>query len=219
MKTDRNSGTAPTDALPSRDEILSHFSQRDPVIAGIIRDYGPFRLKSNKNYFVVLCRAIVSQQISTRAAETIFRRFLHALDGNPPTPQGISAVPESSLAAAGLSRQKAAYIKDLSRKFLDKAIRPHQLPYLSNEDAIRQLTAVHGIGRWTAEMFLIFSLNRLDVLPLGDQGFRMALKKIYNMKSAPSAETMKTLGKKWHPYETIATWYAWRTLDENIIAY
>ncbi|MFQ5715598.1 MAG: DNA-3-methyladenine glycosylase family protein [Nitrospinales bacterium] len=219
MKTNQKPRAAPTRGLPNREKILSHFSRRDPVIAGIIRDYGPFRLKSNKNYFVVLCKAIVSQQISTRAAETIFRRFLHIFDGKPPTPQRIFAVPESSLTNAGLSRQKAAYIKDLSRRFLDKTIRPHRLPYLSNEDAILQLTAVHGIGRWTAEMFLIFSLNRLDVLPLGDQGFQTAVKKIYNMKRAPSAKTMKALGEKWHPYETIATWYAWRTLDENIIAY
>jgi len=188
-------------------------------MARVIRELGTFRLGSNKNYFVVLCKAIIAQQISTQAADSISDRFFCLFDGKSPTPKRVHALTADSLRAVGLSRQKAAYLKDLSRGFADKSIRPHRLPYLGNEEVIRQLTAIHGIGRWTAEMFLIFSLNRLDVLPAGDLGFRSALKNIYRMKTLPSVKRIRSLGKKWHPYETIATWYAWRTLDQNIIAY
>lgn len=188
-------------------------------MAGVIREFGAFRLKSNKNYFVVLCKAIIAQQISTQAADSISDRFFHLFDGKSPTPARVHVLTADALRGVGLSRQKAAYLKDLSRGFVDRSIRPHRLPYLSNEDVIRQLTAIHGIGRWTAEMFLIFSLNRLDVLPTGDLGFRAALKNIYRMKTLPSVKRVRSLGKKWHPYETVATWYAWRTLDQNIIAY
>lgn len=205
--------------LPSRKEILSHFDRRDPVVAGLIRDVGPFQLRCNKNYFQVLCKAIISQQISTRAADSIIARFHGLMNGKAPTPGRVAELSDESLRAIGFSRQKTAYVKDLSRKFLDKTIRPHKLPFLPNEEVIQILTAVHGIGRWTAEMFLIFSLNRLDVLPVGDLGFRTALKNIYKMRSLPSVKRMQILGKRWHPCETIATWYAWRTLDANIVAY
>ena len=205
--------------FPSRKKILKHFDTRDPIIARVIREVGPFLLKRNKNYFIVLCKPIISQQISTKAAESIFKRFRKIFDGKFPTPRRVLALNEAAMRGAGLSKQKTDYLKNLSGKFLDKTIRPQRLVYLSNEELIQQLIAVHGIGRWTAEMFMIFSLNRLDILPIGDLGFRLALKNLYNMKSLPSVKKMKGLGKKWHPYETIATWYAWRTQDPDIIAY
>ena len=205
--------------IPSRHKILKHFDERDPVIAKVVRDFGSFRLKSNKKYFILLCRAIISQQISTKAAESIFKRFYETFNGRAPTPLRVHALDETFLRGVGLSRQKISYLKDLSEKFLDKTIRPHRLNYLNNEEIIRQLTTVHGIGRWTAEMFLIFSLNRLDILPTGDLGFRLALKSLYKMQALPSIKRMQWLGKKWHPYETIATWYVWRTHDQSIIAY
>ena len=118
-----------------------------------------------------------------------------------------------------MSRQKTSYLKDLSKHFTEKTIRPQRLPYLSNEEIIRQLTTVHGIGRWTAEMFLIFSLNRLDVLPVDDLGFRMALKNIYRLRDVPQAKKIRRLAKPWHPYETVATWYAWRSLDPETTVY
>lgn len=205
--------------FPSHQKILEHFDSQDPVIARVIREVGKFGLQSNKNYFVVLCRAIISQQISIKAAESIFKRFRIAFHGKTPTPRRVMGLGESALRGAGLSRQKISYLKDLSSKFLDKSIRSRRLTYLGNDEVIRQLTDVHGIGRWTAEMFLIFSLNRLDVLPIGDLGFRLALKNLYNMKSLPSRKRMERLGRKWHPYETIATWYAWRTQDPKIVTY
>ena len=111
------------------------------------------------------------------------------------------------------------YLKDLGARFLDGSIRPHRFTYQNNEEVIETLTSVYGIGRWTAEMFLIFSLNRIDVLPLGDLGLKAGIKKIYNMRSLPSPKKMLALGKKWHPMETVGTWYAWRIQDAEIITY
>ncbi len=205
--------------LPTHRRILNHFGERDPKIARVIQAIGPFRLKRNRNYFLVLCRSIVSQQISTAAAETIYSRFQKLFNGHAPTPERVAGLKDAPLRAAGLSRQKAAYLKDLSRRFLDKTIRPHQLNYLDNEEIIGQLTRVHGIGRWTAEMFLIFSLNRLDVLPVDDLGLRVAVQNIYGMKTRPDAKRLRTIGKKWSPWETVATWYAWRSLNTDIVNY
>jgi DNA-3-methyladenine glycosylase II len=205
--------------IPSRSEILDHFDRKDPVMAELIRAVGPFQLKKNRKYFQVLCKAIISQQISTQAASTITARFYGLFYGQSPAPQSVFEMPESNLRGAGLSRQKAAYLKDLSKHFIEKSIRPHQLPHLSNEDVILSLTGVHGIGRWTAEMFLIFSLNRMDVLPVADLGLQNAVKILYGTGDQPPVKKIRSLGIMWNPLETVATWYAWRKLDENIVAY
>ena len=205
--------------LPSRRRILNHFNECDPKMARVIQTMGPLRLKRNRNYFLVLCQSIVSQQISVAAADTIYSRFHKLFDGKTPTPERVAKLKDAPLRTAGLSRQKAAYLKDLSHRFLDGTIRSRQLNYLDNEEIIEQLTRVHGIGRWTAEMFLIFSLNRLDVLPVDDLGLQAAVQNIYGMKVRPDAKRLRTIGKKWNPFETVATWYAWRSLNANIINY
>ena len=205
--------------LPSRKVILQHFDMRDLVIAGVIRRVGAFKLSRNRNYFLVLCKAIIAQQISTKAAETITLRFENLLPGVRATAERVQRLPDNHLREAGLSRQKVKYVKDLSEKFLDGTIRPHRMAYLENEEIIRQLTEVYGIGRWTAEMFLIFSLNRMNVMPVGDLGFRAGLKQLYNMRALPTPERMRTLAKKWHPFETVGTWYTWRILDEGVVVY
>ena len=188
-------------------------------MAAVIREKGEFRLRCNRNYFLVLCKAIIGQQISTKAAESITRRFQSLFEGKKPTPEQIAKISELKLRSSGLSGQKVKYLKDLSGRFLDGSIRPHQLTYQNNEEVIETLTSVYGIGRWTAEMFLIFSLNRIDVLPLGDLGLQAGIKKIYNMRNLPSSKKMLALGKKWNPMETVGTWYAWRIQDAEIIAY
>ena len=205
--------------LPSRKVILQHFDMRDLVIAGVIRRVGAFKLSRNRNYFLVLCKAIIAQQISTKAAETITHRFENLLPGVRATAERVQRLPDNHLREAGLSRQKVKYVKDLSEKFLDGTIRSHRMAYLENEEIIRQLTEVYGIGRWTAEMFLIFSLNRMNVMPVGDLGFRAGLKQLYNMRALPTPERMRTLAKKWHPFETVGTWYTWRILDEGVVVY
>ena len=208
-----------TQELPTRRRILSHFKERDPKDARVIQTIGPLRLKRNRKYFVVLCRSIVSQQISTAAADTIYARFEKIVRRSCAHTGTRGRVERCPLRAAGLSRQKAAYLKDLSHRFLDGTIRPRQLNYLDNEEIIGQLTLVHGIGRWTAEMFLIFSLNRLDVLPVDDLGLRVAVQNIYGMKDRPDAKRLRAIGKKWSPLETVATWYAWRSLNADIVNY
>ena len=149
------------------------------------------------------------------------RAFIHALN-NYGKMKGKSynvGLSDANLRGVGLSRQKVSYLRDLSRHFYEKLLSPHRLHYMDNEEVIQQLTGVHGIGRWTAEMFLIFSLNRPDILPIGDLGLQLALKKLYRMRQLPTVKRMRALGRKWHPLETVATWYAWRTQDEKIIDY
>ncbi len=210
---------SPTQELPTRRRILNHFKECDPQMARVIQKVGPFRLKRNRKYFVVLCRSIVSQQISVAAADTIYIRFEKLFAGYAPTPERVAGLKDAPLRAAGLSRQKAAYLKDLSHRFLDGTIRPRQLNYLDNEEIVGRLTQVHGIGRWTAEMFMIFSLNRLDVLPVDDLGLRVAVQNIYGMNARPDAKRLRAIGKKWNPLETVATWYAWRSLNAGIVNY
>ena len=205
--------------LPSKKSILQHFDKKDAVMAGVIRRVGPFKLKRNKNYFQVLCKAIVGQQISTKAAESINHRFRNLFTSNRPTPKKVQDLTEKQLREAGLSGQKVRYMKDLSEKFLNRTIRPHRMAYQDNEEIIQQLTGVYGIGRWTAEMFLIFSLSRMDVLPVGDLGLRAGVKLIYNMRAMPSPERVRVLGRKWQPFATVGTWYIWRILDDGIIEY
>lgn len=205
--------------IPSRKEILLHFDKNDAVMAQLIRKSGPIKLKRNRNYFIVLCNAIISQQISVAAADAITIRFNKLFNRHSPTPQGVIKLPEIDLREAGLSKQKVAYLKDLSFHFYEKILRPHRLHHMGNDEVICQLTKVHGIGRWTAEMFLIFSLNRPDVLPVGDLGLQLALKKLYRMRQLPTVKRMRTIGRKWNPLETVGTWYAWRAQDEKIVSY
>ena len=205
--------------IPSRKEILLHFDKNDAVMAQLIRKSGPIKLKRNRNYFIVLCNAIIGQQISVAAADAITIRFNKLFNGHSPTPQGVIKLPDIDLRKAGLSKQKVAYLKDLSFHFYEKILRPHRLHHMGNDEVICQLTRVHGIGRWTAEMFLIFSLNRPDVLPVGDLGLQLALKKLYRMRQLPTVKRMRTIGRKWNPLETVGTWYAWRAQDEKVISY
>ena len=205
--------------IPSRKEILLHFDKNDAVMAQLIRKIGPIKLKRNRNYFIVLCNAIIGQQISVAAADAIAIRFNKLFNGRSPTPQGVIKLSEIDLRKAGLSKQKVAYLKDLSFHFYEKILRPHRLHHMGNDEVICQLTRVHGIGRWTAEMFLIFSLNRPDVLPVGDLGLQLALKKLYRMRQLPTVKRMRTIGRKWNPLETVGTWYAWRAQDEKIVSY
>jgi len=205
--------------IPSRKEILLHFDKNDAVMAQLIRKSGPIKLKRNRNYFIVLCNAIIGQQISVAAADAITIRFNKLFNGHSPTPQGVIKLSKIDLRKAGLSKQKVAYLKDLSFHFYEKILRPHRLHHMGNDEVICQLTRVHGIGRWTAEMFLIFSLNRPDVLPVGDLGLQLALKKLYRMRQLPTVKRMRTIGRKWNPLETVGTWYAWRAQDEKIVSY
>ncbi len=199
-------------SIPSDQELEAHFSARDPKLVPVIHDVGPFLLKPDRNYFEVLVRAIMSQQISTRAADTIHKRFCALFPNRRPRPEPLLLLREEDMRQAGLSRQKISYLKDLAHHFHTGRVKPRRFAHLGNEEIIKVLTEVKGIGRWTAEMFLVFSLCRLDVLPVDDLGLQNAVKQIYKMRTPPDAKRLRALGKKWHPYEAVATWYAWRFL-------
>lgn len=174
---------------------------------------GPFTLRPEKKMrFSVLARAIISQQVSTAAARTIRGRLEALLPGGL-VPQGLVRLSDLELRSVGLSRQKASYLLDLAQKTLDGTVRLDRIGRLSDEAVIEMLTQVKGIGRWTAEMFLIFSLGRLDVLPVDDIGVRAAIKGLYGLDDLPSKKTCLEIAAPWRPYATIGSWYCWRSLD------
>ena len=162
--------------------------------------------------FSSLAEAIVYQQLNGRAAVTIFERFV-ALAGDPLTPDGILKLSDAELRKAGLSKQKSAYLKDLAAKTAAGLLDFARLPELSDEQVIEHLTQVKGIGEWTAHMFLMFSLRRPDVLPTGDYGVQVAMKKHYRKRKLPKPKDMEKIAKNWAPYRSAACWYMWRSLD------
>jgi DNA-3-methyladenine glycosylase II len=190
--------------------------RRDPVLAAIIRQHGPCGLgavRDHFDHFAMLVRAIVFQQLSTKAATTIHNRLMDCLPDGGPTPEGLVAVTDAQLRAAGISRQKAAYLRDLGAKVSGGVVPLEAIESLSDEEVITALTQVKGIGRWTAEMFLIFRLQRPDVLPVGDLGIQNAIQKAYRFRKKPTPERMRGLATMWQPYRSIACWYLWRSLD------
>jgi DNA-3-methyladenine glycosylase II len=162
---------------------------------------------------VMLCRSIVYQQLSGKAAGTIMMRFLALYTPDVPTPEALLHTTDDTLRSIGLSRQKIVYLKDLATKIQDGALQLTLLPMHSDAEVMHQLMGVKGIGRWTAEMFLIFALGRLDVFPVDDLGIRKAIQRAYGYKRLPASVTMHRHARKWIPYRTIATWYLWRSLD------
>ena len=176
---------------------------------------GPCTLAPRKDYFVVLCKAIFTQQISTAVATVLFGRFRDQFPSRRPTPRLIldamnGDAGETAFAGCGLSRQKRAYVKDLAEHFATNRIPTRKLAAMSDEEVVETLTQVNGIGRWTAEMFLIFTLNRPDVLPVDDLGLRQGAQKIFGLKKTPDAKTLTKMAEPWRPYRSIATWYIWR---------
>jgi 3-methyladenine DNA glycosylase/8-oxoguanine DNA glycosylase len=201
----------------------------------IIKSIGPCRMEFSPPEFHRLAQSIVYQQLNGRAAETIFRRFT-SLTGEPLTPEIILQLSEPQMRAAGLSKQKTAYLKDLAAKTANGSLDFARLPNLSDEEVIEHLTQVKGIGVWTAQMFLMFTLKRENVLPTGDYGVRMAMYKHYlegrrgnsAKKSAakkgrkrkiklPTPEQMEKIAKCWEPHRSVACWYLWRSLDTKTL--
>ncbi len=189
-----------------------YLSRADPILRGLIRQVGPCRLAPRRDYFVTLCDSIISQQLSVTVAEVIFNRFAGLYPSGRPTPVAVSGTPPARLRGVGLSSQKAKYLKDLAGGFMDGRIIPRRFARQSNEAIIQALDSIHGIGRWTAEMFLIFSLNRLDVLPVNDLGIQKAIQRGYRLRALPSPAKIRAIGKPWHPYESLASWYLWQSL-------
>jgi DNA-3-methyladenine glycosylase II len=193
--------------------------RRDPILAALIRRHGPCGLVAARraDHFSALVRAITFQQLSTKAASTIYNRMVALMPGGVPTPEGFADVTDESLRAAGMSRQKSAYLRDLCEKVTSGILDLETLDALSDEDVVAALVKVKGIGRWSAEMFLIFRLLRPDVLPVSDLGIITAVKRAYGLRKPPTPERLRTIGEAWRPYRSVASWYLWRSLDNRSI--
>lgn len=174
---------------------------------------GPFTLRLHRDRFGLLVRSIISQQISTSAARSIRGRLQELAGPNGLTATNLVRFTGDQLRSAGLSPQKTAYVTDLSRRVNDGTVNLRQIGRLADERVIEQLTRVKGIGRWTAQMFLIFSLGRPDVFPHDDLGVRTAIRDQYGLDDLPNKETSLSIAEPWRPYASVASWYCWRTLD------
>jgi DNA-3-methyladenine glycosylase II len=179
----------------------------------IVDEIGPYRLCTNRDRFGMLIRSIVSQQISVSAARSIHARLKALVSPNPLTPTTLLQRTESELRAAGLSAQKVAYMRDLAIKVDGGAVPLHSIGRRSDEEVIECLTQVHGVGRWTAQMFLIFALGRPDVLPDGDLGVRSAIRDRYGLAELPDKATCHQIASPWRPFASAASWYCWRSLE------
>ena len=192
--------------------------RRDPVLRAIISKYGPCGIKTGReaDIFCGLVESIVSQQLSTRAAATIYGR-LRALmpGGGAPTPHAILPLSDDVLRGAGLSRQKVSYLRDLSQRVIDGSLNTDAFATLTDDEVVAQLTQIKGIGRWTADMILIFRLARPDILPVGDLGIVKAVQKAYGLRKTPDATRLFEIGERWRPYRSIASWYLWRSLENK----
>ncbi len=191
---------------------ILHLKKADPVLAAIIERVGRFAMNYDEPAFHSLAEAIVYQQLHGKAAATIFKR-LTDLAGEPLTPEGVLKLSEEQLRAAGLSKQKLSYLRDLAAKTQLGALDFSRLADLADADVIKQLTQVKGIGVWTAHMFLMFSLRRPDILPTGDLGIQMAIRKHYRKRKLPKPAQMEKIARCWSPYRSVACWYLWRSMD------
>jgi DNA-3-methyladenine glycosylase II len=197
-------------------KAVNHLKKSDPILRAIIARVGPCRMEFGEPEFCSLAESIVYQQLNGSAAATIFNRFA-ALAGEPLTPDGILKLSDEQLRGVGLSKQKSAYLKDLAAKTAAGLLDFSRLPELADEEVIRHLTQVKGIGEWTAHMFLMFSLRRPNVLPTGDYGVQVAIKKHYKKRKLPKPKDMEKIARAWEPYRSVACWYMWRSLDIKTI--
>jgi DNA-3-methyladenine glycosylase II len=200
------------------DEGLDHLRDSDERLREVIDERGPLDLDARvrgrpADAYGALLRAIVGQQLSVKAARTIYERFTALFGGKTPTPEQLLEVDADTLRAAGLSRAKAAYVRSLAEHVISGELELDRLDELSDEEVTAKLVAVKGLGQWTADMFLIFHLGRPDVLPVGDLGVRRAIERLYGFETLPSAAEMEALGERWRPYRSLASLYLWESLD------
>lgn len=194
------------------EHALQHLRSADPVMAGIIERVGPYALSLREPTFETLARSITFQQLSGKAAGTIFARAKKAV-GRRFTAPAFLKLTEEELRACGLSRQKIASLRDLAERVARRQISFRKLLQLQDEEIILQLSQVRGVGVWTVQMFLIFALQRPNVLPVSDLGVRSAVRRAYGLDELPKATELAAIAEKWHPYCSVATWYLWRSLE------
>jgi DNA-3-methyladenine glycosylase II len=201
-------------------KAAEHLVVADAVLGALIESVGPLnpRRRADRaapgDHYAALVRSIVGQQLSTRAARSIWGRLLEYFDGHPPTPaQVLEADSEGMRSAAGLSRAKVTFLRSLAEHVLDGSLELERLDLMPDEDVIAELTAVRGIGEWTTQMFLMFQLERPDVLAAGDLGIRRAVERLYALPELPAPTEVTRIGEPWAPYRTVACLYLWRSLD------
>ena len=193
-------------------KAINHLKKSDPILSAIIERVGPYRMEFGPPEFHSLAEAIVYQQLNGKAAVTIFKRFA-ALAGEPVMPEGILKLTDAQLRSVGLSKQKSSYLKDMAERAARGELDFSRLPKMTDDEVVKHLTQVKGVGVWTAHMFLMFTLRRPNVLPTGDYGIQMAIKKNYKKRKMPKPEMMAKIAKSWEPYRSVACWYLWRSLD------
>jgi DNA-3-methyladenine glycosylase II len=202
------------------DKILTqakeHFKKNDAVLGRVVDIVVLSGWRKNGNYFVDLVESIVSQQLSVKAADTIWKRFIALFPDERVEPELILAMSEQRIRDAGISWQKISYMKDLAKKTLESGIVFEQFEIMTDEEIIEELVKVRGIGRWTAEMFLMFSMGRQDIFSYGDLGLRRAMQNLYSLRKEPSPRRAAQIANKWKPFRTIACRYLWASLDQKI---
>ncbi|MEE2737449.1 MAG: DNA-3-methyladenine glycosylase 2 family protein [Planctomycetota bacterium] len=194
-------------------KAIRHLKTCDDVMPQLIATAGPCTIRTDRNRFRMLVRSIIGQQLSTHAARTIRKRLDVLLQSTDYQPEKMIVSTLEDLQEIGISRQKGAYILGLTRAILDKQLQLSNIGRFKDETIITQLTQIRGIGRWTAHMFLIFSLGRLDVFPDGDLGINNSIRKHYHLVSKPDRQTMEQIARPWQPFRSIGAWYCWRSLD------
>lgn len=198
---------------PYADAAIAHLRGADPVLAGLIAEVGPLEMVARPAHFQALVRSIIFQQLAGAAAQAIYQRFVDLFPNTRfPTPAQVMKLTPARMRRAGLSRQKSLYLKDLARHFAIGEIDFRSLARMRDEEVVRELTRIKGVGRWTAEIFLMFSLRRPDVFPIDDLGLRNALRKFYGISDDAKPKDLLELAERWRPYRTVAAWYLWRSL-------
>jgi DNA-3-methyladenine glycosylase II len=201
-------------------KAVAALREADPVMARLIDEHGALVRRDLKrgrpgDAYGTLLRSIVGQQLSTKAAATIYGRLLELFGGHAPTPKQLLEADPEQMRAAGLSRAKVAYLRDLAQHVEEGTLELERLPDLPDEEVAAQLTAIKGLGQWTADMFLMFHLGRPDILPVGDQGIRRAIMVEYGLRKLPDAKRMQKIARPWQPYRTLACLYLWSSLDNR----
>jgi len=194
-------------------KAVRHIRNADPVMRELIRKAGPFRMKLHRDRFQALVYSILAQQISGKAANAIRTRLVNHINPEKISPETLARLSREELRSVGVSPQKSIYLLDLAERVTIGNLRLDRLGRMSDDDVINALVQVKGIGVWTAQMFLIFSLGRLDIFPHEDLGVRMAIRNLYGLDDLPSREVSHRIATPWRPYASVATWYCWRSLD------
>lgn len=198
-------------------DAAQHLANADPALAPVIAQAGMCRITPHRDYYRALADSIIGQQLSVKAAASIKKRFRELFGGEFPEPQAILEKSVEELRTAGLSQAKANYIRDLAQHVVDGRVRFDQIDSLENEQIIAELTDIKGVGEWTVHMFLMFCVGRPNVLATGDLGIRSGIKKLYGLDALPTPHEVEAIAAQhsWHPYETVACWYVWYSLDNK----